>query len=133
MHFFTKLNICTLNSYVPKMATQLPKITYLLTYLLLLPLLPGSGRGGSRSSIWLHVFLSPAALANSDSGIPRRSSARAEMYFRQLRRGLPGGLFPKGPIWYTSLGRLPEGILFTVDARPTSTDSFRRGGAAIRL
>merc|ERR1712235_128426 len=83
----------------------------LLTYLLLLPLLPGSGRGGSRSSIWLQVFLSPAAIANSDSGIPRRSSARAEMYFRQLSRGLPGGLFPVGPVWYTSLGRRPEGIL----------------------
>ena len=31
MHFFTKLNMCTLNSYVPKMATQLPKIAMKMT------------------------------------------------------------------------------------------------------
>ena len=41
---------------------------------------------------------------------PNRSWLMTKMYFCQSR-GLPGGLFPVGPAWCTSLGRHPEGIL----------------------
>ena len=86
---------------------------YYYTYLLFLPLLAGLSHGGSRSSIWLHTFLSLEALADSSSGIFRCSSVMAEIYFHELSRG---------PVWNTSVGRVPKGILLRCPN--TSTDSF---------
>ena len=76
-----------------------------------LPLVRGSGRGGSSFNRETQASLSPATSSSSSGGTPRHSQASRETYSLQHVLGLPRDLLPVGHARNTSSGRHPGGIL----------------------